>query len=278
MTQAMPTQERNDAKRLRHGASSAYDGLEAAIRSLGLALPVVDTDVDQDEEWALVQAGSSDRWERIDLHDYERVFDVQGLYEKWVCRALRCDSPRVVVSLLARAMQEAGQDPKGLTALDLGAGNGCVAEVLARVGVQRIIGVDICPRAASAAQRDRPGLYAHYVVGDLADPSPQARRLLDHESIDALVCVAALGYGHIPPETFRAALDRVGSAGWVAFNIKADFLDHHQAGGKGHGFAAWIRAMLDDGTVELVARERYVHRLAPDGSAIHYEALVARKR
>lgn len=278
MTRAMPTQGQNHAMRPWQGATPAHDDLEAAIRSLGLALPVVDSDVDQDEEWALVQAGSSDVWERVDLHDYARVFDVQGLYEKWVCRALRCDSPRVVVSLLARAMHEAGQDPKALTALDLGAGNGCVAEVLARVGVQRIIGVDICPRAASAAQRDRPGLYAHYVVGDLAHPSPQAGRLLDLETIDALVCVAALGYGHIPPETLRAALDLVESAGWVAFNIKADFLDDHHASDKGHGFAGWIRAMLAEGTVELVARERYVHRLAPDGSAIHYEALVARKR
>jgi SAM-dependent methyltransferase len=257
--------------------------LDAAIASLDLALPVMGADVDQDEEWALVRVHADDadgigRWRRIRLHDYDEVFAVPGLYEKWVYHALRCTSPRVVVGLLGRAMLEAGDDPAALTVLDLGAGNGCVGEELAGLGVRRIVGADICAEAAVAAERDRPGLYDAYAVGDITQAveggsATEAKAVLDAHAFNAMVCVAALGYGDVPPEVFMAAFDRVAPGGWVGFNIKAEFLDEDARG----GFAGLVREMLSSGRLGLAARERYVHRLAPDGSELVYEAMVGRK-
>ena len=271
--------------RINDNHTSRWPDLAEAIETLEVALPIADDTMDQDEEWALVHVGArggsdgdADEWKRVRLHDYDEVFSIPGLYEKWVYRALKCDSPRVVIGLLGRALLEAGEDPGQLTVLDLGAGNGCVGEELSELGVKAIVGADICAEAAVAAERDRPGLYADYAVGDITEAveggsAEQARSVLDGHSFSAMVCVAALGYGDIPPEVFMAAYDRVAPGGWVAFNIKPQFLDETN----NSGFATLIRELLAGGALELAARKTYVHRLAPDGGEIVYEALVGRK-
>lgn len=246
--------------------------LEEAIRDLEFALPVAEDTMGQDEEWAVVRV--DDDWRRVRLHDYDEVFAVPGLYEKWVYHALECASPRKVVGLLARAMKDAGEDPSELKVLDLGAGNGYVGEELSRIGVNHLVGADICLQAALATERDRPGLYNDYAVGDITDPPEDAKAVLDAHDFNALVCVAALGFGDIPTEVFTAAFDRVSTGGWVAFNIKSDFLDNADSS----GFARMVQDMIESGTIEVAARDRYVHRLAPDGSKLMYEAIIGRKR
>ena len=62
--------------------------------------------------------------------------------------------------------------------------------------------------------------------------------------------------------------------GWVAFNIKADFLDDVD----GTGFRRLIARMAEEATFEERARRRYRHRLATDGRPLDYVALVGRKR
>lgn len=63
--------------------------------------------------------------------------------------------------------------------LDLGAGYGCVAQELLALGIRRFVGVDIYDEAAEAAERDRPGLYADYVVGDLTNLDDEGRNTLE---------------------------------------------------------------------------------------------------
>ncbi|UYV11879.1 MAG: class I SAM-dependent methyltransferase [Phycisphaera sp.] len=259
------------ASTTRSGVISVSD-LDEAISTLEFALPVAEDAMTQDEEWAVVRVDKE--WRRVRLHDYDEVFVVPGLYEKWVYHALKCASPSKVVDLLSRAMEEAGEDPTDLRVLDLGAGNGYVGEELAKIGVDHLVGADICPQAAEATERDRPGLYRDYAVGDITDPPVEAKAVLDAHDFNALVCVAALGFGDIPTEVFMAAFDRVSTGGWVAFNIKSDFLDNADSS----GFARMIREMIESGKIELAARDRYVHRLAPDGGKLMYEAIIGRKR
>ena len=147
-----------------------------------------------------------------------------GLYEKWVYQLFQCRSPQVVSRLLVESIRKAGEDPAELTFLDLGAGNGYVAEVLHGLGCRGFVGVDIFPEARAAAERDRPGLYRDYVVGDLTALNGEQDKQLSSHRFDGLTCVAALGFGDIPPEVFAAAYNRVGDGGWVAFTIKADFV------------------------------------------------------
>lgn len=251
---------------------SGTSRLRHAMDRLEIALPASGEGLEQDEEYVVVR--SKGGWKQVRLHDYPEVFRVPGLYERWVYDILGCQSPRVVASLLGRALAESGARADGLTVLDLGAGNGCVAEELRRIGVERMVGVDIHPEAAVAAERDRPGLYADYVVGDLTSLDSGSAGVLGRRRFNAMVCVAALGFGDIPPEVFGAAFGRIEDGGWAAFTIKTDFT----TGSDGSGFGALIGSMLERGSLELARRETFTHRRSTAGRPILYDAFIGRKR
>lgn len=246
--------------------------LREAIDRLEIALPAPTESLDQDEEWVIVRHDGE--WRRIRLHDYSDVFAVQGLYEKWVYEVLRCSSPAMIGALLRRLMRASGRRAPELTALDLGAGNGCVAEELRAAGVKRIVGVDIHDEARDAAERDRPGLYDDYVVGDLTSLDKSQSGILDRYNFNALTCVAALGFGDIPPAVFAEAFNRIETGGLIAFTIKTDFLDENDRS----GFSILIRRLISEKALSLAERERYTHRITADGQALEYEAFIGIKR
>jgi predicted TPR repeat methyltransferase len=228
---------------------------------------------DQDEEWCEVRHDGEVR--RIRFHDYAEVFSIPGLYERIFHETLECDSPRTVCSLLDRALRDSDVQAEELNVLDLGAGNGMVGEELAQIGAESIVGVDIIDEAAAAAERDRPGVYDDYKVLDFTDVPEDEHRELRAHGFNCLTTVAALGFGDIPPKAFTTAYDLVADDGWVAFNIKEDFV---REGPDSSGFSRMIRGGLEGGALELAADHRYQHRLAADGEPIHYVAMVARKR
>lgn len=246
--------------------------IDAAKESLELALPPQGHGLEQDEEWVVVN--TDDGWRKIRLHDYGEVYSVPGLYERWIYEIFQCRSPSKIRELLQRAVRSAGEDPADLRVLDLGAGNGCVAEELQALGIDTFVGIDIHREAAEAAERDRPGLYADYVVADLTDLDPASARTLDAHPFNCLTCVAALGFGDIPTSVFAAAYNRIDDGGWIAFTIKTDFLDESDTS----GFSRLIRRMLADGVLELAARETYQHRISTDGEPLLYTAFIGRKR
>jgi len=246
--------------------------LIAAKEALEIAFPPSGEGLEQDEEWVVVRSGRE--WKKIRLHDYADVYSVQGLYERWVYDLFQCRSPAKIRELLTRALRRAAVSASSLTVLDLGAGNGCVAEELALMGAERFVGVDIYQEAADAAERDRPGLYDDYFVGDLTKPEPEAESKLAQRDFNAMTCVAALGFGDIPPEVFAAAYNRVVDGGWIAFTIKSDFMDS----GDKSGFSRLIRRMIGEKTMEVMEREEYDHRVSTDGEALRYIAFIGRKR
>ena len=231
-----------------------------------------DAAASQDEEWCEITRDG--RRERIRFHDYDRIYSIPGLYERLIYEQLGCDSPRVVAGLLAAELAHRSVDLSGLRVLDLGAGNGIVAEELAEVGVDHLVGVDIIPEAAEAAERDRPGLYDEYLVCDLMREDSPAHMELRAQRLNAVTCVAALGFGDIPPEVFCAALRAISTPGWVAFTIKADFVSDRDES----GFAHTIKRLVGDGTLDVIAEQRYRHRFNWAGEPLEYVAMVAEKR
>ena len=227
---------------------------------------------DQDHEWCRVTMNGTTR--KIRFHDYHEIYSVPGLYEFLFYEHLECCSPQVVCGLLEDALKAAGAPPETLRVLDLGAGNGMVGEELAELGAEMITGVDLLPEAAAAAERDRPGVYDDYLVLDLAELSDARRRELRERSFNALVSVAALGFGDIPPRAFAEAFNLVSDGGWIAFNIKEHFLDD----GDPTGFSRLIGSVLESGIVEQRAEKVYCHRLSTSGDALDYVALVGVKR
>jgi SAM-dependent methyltransferase len=244
----------------------------APEKQLEVALPAPDDTLEQDEEWVVVKTESG--WRKIRLHDYGEVYAIPGLYERWVYEILGCQSPQKIRELLTRGLKKADVKPESLCVFDLGAGNGYVAEELSKLGIEKFVGVDIYDEAAEAAERDRPGLYDDYVVGDLLNLPEESSKKLDRYAFNCMTCVAALGFGDIPTNVFADAFNRVEDGGWIAFTIKSDFVD---AGDKS-GFAALVKHMVSEGILDDATRESYIHRVAADGQELEYVAYVGRKR
>ncbi|MCA9234171.1 MAG: hypothetical protein KDA44_01785 [Planctomycetales bacterium] len=233
--------------------------------------PYESHDVAQDEAYFNLVEG--DRKLRIRFHDYDRIYERPGLYEQVFYERLKCSSPQKVGELLRRSLSAVGKSISELRVLDLGAGNGLMGEELKRDGVARLIGADIIREAKLAADRDRPGLYDEYFVADFTDLSDELRQEIDEWSIDCLTSVAALGFGDIPPAAFFQALQFVQVGGWVAFNIKATFLDKSDTS----GFSRFVRELIFSEYLDICHMERYRHRLSMEGLPLYYFALVAQK-
>ena len=227
---------------------------------------------DQDQEWCEVEIDGERR--RIRFHDYHEIYRHPGLYEQIFYEELECDSPRTVSTLLAGQLGMDELDPADLRVLDVGAGNGMVAEELKKFGAGTAVGVDIIEEAKVAAERDRPDVYADYFVCDLTDLPPDVKEELKGYNFNCLVTVAALGFGDIPPEAFSTAYNLVEPGALIGFNIKEDFIDEEHD----TGFSKMIRRALEDGTMKLEAQARYQHRLSVAGEPLYYVAHIARKQ
>jgi SAM-dependent methyltransferase len=250
---------------------------DPAVRSIGsdfvLRLPdEASATASQDEEWCEVEVDGRTR--HLRFHDYSDIYSIPGLYERLIYERLGCQSPRVIAGLLRDELASRDADPGSLRVLDLGAGNGIVAEELADVGVEHFVGVDIIPEAAQAAERDRPGLYDEYVVADLLDASSGAAERLAAYRPNALTCVAALGFGDIPPAVFCEALRHVETGALVAYTIKDAFLGAKDES----GFSELVERLERDGSLVTITTERYQHRLNWAGEPLHYVAALAEKR
>ena len=247
-------------------------GSFSSLRQHEIRFPDTSQILDQDEEWCEVRQGG--RWRRFRFHDYDQLYRVPGLYEAIFYRRLKCCSPSRVVGLLDDVLSDEDVSAEELTGLDIGAGNGMVGQELRGLGLNSVIGLDIIPEAAEATERDRPDVYEDYLVADLTDLDETEEERLRQSEPNCLTSVAALGYGDIPPEAFITALDLLDTPGWLAFNIKEDFIRERDT----TGFCRLVRQLARDEVIQMQAYRRYRHRYTIDGRSLHYVAMVATKR
>lgn len=228
--------------------------------------------LDQDEAYFTLSDGAGHQ-AQIRFHDYDRLYDLPGLYEQLFYDRLKCQSPEKVVAILRHALHSEPARFNELRVLDLGAGNGMAGEALQAHGVARIVGCDILPAARAAALRDRPGVYDEYYDLDLTRLTDTQRDTLATWNFNCLVTVAALGFGDIPVRAFREAFNLIEDGGWVAFNIKETFLDSDDTS----GFSLFIKDALLKSHLDLYHLERYQHRLSIDGRPLYYFGVAGRK-
>jgi hypothetical protein len=242
-----------------------------ASNSINIHLPDVET-IEQGKEFLILEQGGQKV--KIEFHDYDRIYEIPGLYEHLFYERYKCNSPEVVCGLLKKHIEQDHEDNEALVALDVGAGNGMVGEQLANLGAKTIVGVDIIDEAAEAAQRDRPGIYDAYHVADLTDIPANVEQSLGKIDFNCMTIVAALGFGDIPPDAFAGGYNLVSSRSWVAFNIKEDFVCEMDQS----GFCKLIGQMEEDGVLDIRERFRYRHRFCQDGTSLYYYAIVGKKQ
>lgn len=228
-------------------------------------------DADQTEEAFTVsyRDGAS---ERLRIHDYGRIYAIAGLYEEVVQRQLRCASPAKIAEVLLRIAKREGREPRMLRVLDLGAGNGVVGEKLRERGVEVLVGTDSAADARRAANRDRPGLYSSYVVGD-SSGVPQLGTIVRELGINCIVCAGALGFEHIEAGSFAELWDLLPPGAMFALTVHEDLVE---PGSSDIGDELALMGSEEDAT-ELVVWERFRHRVSVAGEPIHYVAVGALK-
>lgn len=236
-----------------------------------IALPEPNLSMEQDSEWCVIQDDES--WRQIRFHDYSEIYMIPGLYERLFYDILKCNSPTMIRKLLAEQLARVGQSPERLRVLDLGAGNGMVGEELADLGASLIVGTDIIEEAAIATERDRPGVYEDFITCDLTNVDDALRNKLQSYKFNTLTCVAALGFGDIPTLAFAEAFNVVADGGWMAFNIKENFLSEEDQS----GFSSLIRRMVEEELLSIRTQRRYQHRLATNGDPLYYLGIVGEK-
>lgn len=210
---------------------------------------------------------------KIRLHDYDAIYNEQGLYEQLFYDRLKCQSPTKVTEILKHSLSQSECNLSELRVLDLGAGNGMMGEALKNHGVSRLIGVDIIDEAQHAAERDRPGIYDAYYVANFCDLNEDIRDEIASWMPDCLTTVAALGFGDIPPKAFFTAFNLIQSEGWITFNIKETFLDHTDTS----GFSRMIRELIFSKYLDIHHLERYRHRMSMAGKPLYYFDIAGRK-
>ena len=237
-----------------------------------IQLPKIDSrELEQDEVYFYFDDGEEKR--KIKFHDYEQIYKIPGLYEQIFYDRLHCNSPNKVADILKLALAQSTDDITELRVLDFGAGNGVMGETLKKLGVSRLIGVDIIPEAYEAALRDRPGVYDAYYIQDFTSLNEEVRQEISSWQLDCMITVAALGFGDIPTEAFIEAFNIIKKEGWVAFNIKESFLDRSDD----TGFSKMIRELIFSEYMDIYQIQRYRHRISIDGEPIYYFAISAKK-
>jgi SAM-dependent methyltransferase len=206
----------------------------------------------------------------VHLHDYARIYSVPGLYEHVVQEQLQCRSPQAAADGFLQAAAQARLDPSSMTVLDVGAGTGLVGELLLRGGVTRVVGVDALPAARAACMRDRPGVYASYLVGDLASADSELFAALREHELGGLVSAGAFGGTHAPPAALVNALAVLLPGAPVALTINERWMDTSDA----DSFGSEIERLLNQNELRLLERRRFRHRITTTGEPIFYELLV----
>jgi SAM-dependent methyltransferase len=209
--------------------------------------------------------------EIVHLHEYERVYAVPGLYEHVVQDLLQCRSPQVAAEGFVRAAASLGLEPGSMTVLDVGAGTGLVGELVRQGGVANVVGVDSLSAARTACLRDRPGVYAEYVVGDF-EPGDGLREEMRAQELGGLVSAGAFGGAHATPRALENALAILPPGAPVAFTIDERWMDESDP----EGFGAAVERLVVDGALMVTERTRFRHRVTTTGEPIYYQLVVGR--
>jgi hypothetical protein len=241
-------------------------------KDINVSFPEKGEKYSQDEEFCTIHLDGIEK--RVRFHDYNEVYSIPGLYEKIFYEYLRCCSHKTVCDHFFQELKKHRYSANQLRVLEIGAGNGMVGEQLRQSFVSKIIGIDILIEAKLAAYRDRPKVYDDYYAIDLTEIPKQIEEEILQKKLNSMVSVAALGFDDLPPLAYAKAFNLISENGWIALNIKDEFLSEKDES----GFSKLIKRMIKDGILTINTREKYQHRLATDNTPLYYYAIIGQKQ
>lgn len=222
------------------------------------------------EEFFYVKQNGQER--KVRLHDYPELYGTPHLYET-LYGELEEKSHIVLPSLLQEQVTQCGKKMEDLTLLEIGAGSGAMGNVLSQLGVSSVVGIDIVPEAAIAAEREYPGVYENYHIEDLANLQETTRQALLEKRFTCILCGTALGFNHITAPVWGAAFNMLEPNSWVAFNVQQQ---RWESQGE-DAFATYHPWVQDESIFKITQVHKYQHRFYLDGRPLYYYAVLGRK-
>jgi hypothetical protein len=111
-------------------------------------------------------------------------------------------------------------------------------------------------------------------VEDLTRLTDSIQKQIEAKHLNCLAIVSSLGFDDIPPLAFVQAYNLISETGWVAFNIKDEFVKMDEP----TGFAQLINQIIEADILKLKTRKHYRHRFHQDGTPLYYFAFVGEKQ
>jgi predicted TPR repeat methyltransferase len=122
-------------------------------------------------------------------------------------------TPAVAAGLFGRYVK-----PEDGTILDAGAGSGITGEILALLGYENIVGIDVSPKMLELAHRK--GAYR-----ELREMELGGRLDLPSDAYSAVVSTGVFTAGHAPPESFDELIRATRSGGYMIFSVRTDLYE-----------------------------------------------------
>ncbi len=210
--------------------------------------------------------------QRIRLHDYATIYSIPGLYEQLAIEMLGYQSHEFMADFLARELNKERVPLDEVNILELGAGSGLFGRELYKNGIKSLIGVDIVPEAAAAANYGENKIYQDYLIEDFTKITPHSRKFLIDQKPNVFVCCSALSQGHIPIEALETGVNLINDNGWILFNVSASSYQN-----KDHEIMVFFEEAMRKGQLQMVSMENYIHRKFCNGDSLEYVALLLKK-
>jgi predicted TPR repeat methyltransferase len=119
-------------------------------------------------------------------------------------------TPAVAAGFFGRYVQ-----PKEGAVLDAGAGTGMMGEILAPLGYQDLVGIDISANMLELARKK--GMYKELRQMELGGQLD-----LPTDAFSAVVSTGVFAAGHAPPESFEELIRTTKSGGHMIFSVRTD--------------------------------------------------------
>jgi SAM-dependent methyltransferase len=209
---------------------------------------------------------------RIKLHDYAKIYSMPGLYEQLAVEILGYKSHKFMAAFLSEELKKYKIPFDSISVLELGSGSGLFGREIYKKGIKYLIGTDIVPEAAEAANHGDNKIYQHYFIEDFTKIKSSTKEFITNKKLNVFVCCSALSDGHIPINAFINGINLIDINGWVVFNISKLSYEN-----KENEIMTFFNEAVEKQQLKPIAIKSHAHRKFCNGDDLEYMTLLVKK-